>query len=624
MIREEVRPDLVFMDKVKPMMDPVDRQKHMEAYADYKRRGVHVVVYDTESEAAQAAEDYRRRGLTTGRSADYGTRKSMSGGGGNRVNTFMVATKLEPENFTGWNAEELATLSDPVAAMGTMFKRVCAASPDVEVESCYGIVHDKDTETFRDINTNEDFTLPTDAHVHLTAKFAGGRSKGLTVAAIAAALGLPENMVERGKSGRYAADNFQAYLIHAKDRQKHQYSPRDVITFAGDDYLQVWSARISAWERGASTKSRKAAVEDVDWLIDKARFGEVSRDDILSDKTMFNIYSVPANKTKVDIALQAWMERRMALAAAAMDRHEFSTTVVFIYGRPGIGKSVCVKALEAYLRDTYGWDAAKLAASNAMDEYAGQDIIELDDARGGAMSAEDWLKLLDPYTANAASARYQNKVRVAPKVVVIVSNKDPLEFFYYARNVGGGDRSEVVDTFFRRLQWYVKVLNPYDVGLYNYEMLNAQRVEPYGRCINTGRDIEYLRGLTYDFRDVEPDTRFSPYGAIEMLARYIDKRSAKGVVADRDDSEETFARAAQYVHEEMALPVAEQKLPALPAPSGALPAKRVDVSPATSVDVSIEIPVDVSDVTSVDVSDAPNEVSVDGPALLKQSGRDCY
>lgn len=574
MFCEQMRDGLVFMDKVEQSgMTADEQQAHWDAFNDFKAQGFKIVLFDTEAEAVQAADDYRKRGLVSGRSK-RGSGKKKSGGGDNRVSTFMVATKLLPENFEGWDATELATLDDPAAALGTMYKRICAASSDVEVESCYGIAHDSDSETFRDAVTNEDFTLPTDLHVHLTAKFsAKGKEKGLTVAAIAKAIGLPENMVERGKSGRYAADNFQAYLIHAKDRQKHQYSPNEVITFAGDDYMDIWSARISAWEHGASVKTRKKAVEDVDWLIDKARMGEVSRDDIFSSKEMYNIYSIPGNKTKIDIALQAWAERRMFLAAEAMRRGEFSTTVLFLYGKPGTGKSTFAKAVLSYLRKAYGWDVASLAASHAMDEYQGQDIILLDDARGGAMSAEDWLKLLDPNTPNPASARYANKADVAPKVVIIVSNKSPLEFFYYARNVGGGDRSEVVDTFFRRLQWYVTVLDPFETGLYNCEVQRARYVGEYQRDIITDRGIDRLTGLLYDFRSVSPDALFSPYGAIEMVARDIDERSAKGALSDRGDGGAMFAEAAQCVYEAMAPAMASHSLPALPAPSDAVPAE---------------------------------------------------
>lgn len=574
MFCEVMRDGLVFMDKVEQGMPPDEEQAHWDAYADYKAQGFKIVLFSTEADAEQAAEDYRKRGLVSGRSK-RGSGKKKSGGGDNRVSTFMVATKLLPENFEGWDTAELATLDDPAAALATMYKRICAASADVEVESCYGIAHDSDSETFRDAVTNEDFTLPTDLHVHLTAKFsAKGKEKGLTVAAIAKAIGLSENMVERGKSGRYSADNFMAYLIHAKDSQKYQYSPRKVITLAGDDYMDVWSARISAWEHGASTKTRKRAAEDVDWLIDQARMGKVSRDDIFSDKALYNIYSIPGNKTKVDVALQAWGERRMFMAAEAMRNGEFSTTVLFLYGKPGTGKSTFAKAVLAYLRKAYGWDVASLAASHAMDEYRGQSIILLDDARSGAMSAEDWLKLLDPNTPNPASARYSNKADVAPKVVIVVSNKSPLEFFYYARNVGGGDRSEAVDTFFRRLQWYVTVFDPFETGLYNCEVQRARYVGEYQRPIVTDKGIDVLTGLRYDFRSVTPDVLFSPYGAIDIVVRDIDRRSAKGALAERVDGEAVFAEAAQCVYAAMAPAMASRGLPALPAPSDAVPAER--------------------------------------------------
>lgn len=110
MFCEQMRDGLVFMDKVEQSgMTADEQQAHWDAFNDFKAQGFKIVLFDTEAEAVQAADDYRRRGLVSGRSK-RGSGKKKSGGGDNRVSTFMVATKLLPENFEGWDAAELATL----------------------------------------------------------------------------------------------------------------------------------------------------------------------------------------------------------------------------------------------------------------------------------------------------------------------------------------------------------------------------------------------------------------------------------------------------------------------------------------------------------------------------------
>ena len=73
----------------------------------------------------------------------------------------------------------------------------------------------------------------------------------------------------------------------------------------------------------------------------------------------------------------------------------------------------------------------------------------MDDFRGGEMSASEWLRLLDPYHASPAPARYKNKPAVAPLAIIITSSKSFEEFFWDT----GGKRStdEAMGQFIRRL-----------------------------------------------------------------------------------------------------------------------------------------------------------------------------
>ena len=108
---------------------------------------------------------------------------------------------------------------------------------------------------------------------------------------------------------------------------------------------------------------------------------------------------------------------------------DFSKSVFFFDGPSGAGKSLIATTLVDCLRRSYGWDSYPAAAKNALDDYMGEQIVFMDDVRGGAMNFEDWLKILDPHHASPASARYKNKQPIAPRVVIITSSMSPDRFF---------------------------------------------------------------------------------------------------------------------------------------------------------------------------------------------------
>lgn len=565
MFVEQVSDSLVFMDKVEDMAKADEKQRHWDEYNRLTGAGFKVVlVPGGEAKAQKAADDYKakraKRGSGKGRSKGHQ-------GGDNKLTSFTMATELEEQHFSDWSDEELDTLDDPEAFFGVLLDRVEKAG--AEVSDFYGIMHDKDAREVWSTAENAYVKEPKCLHAHIVCKFSG-RGKGLTLDAIAKALGVETNMIEKPKSGRYSYDNMVAYLIHAKDRDKYQYPPEEVYTLKGTDYMDVWAEHKKAWERGSAVKEKKAAVESVDYLVDLARTGAVNRSQILLTDEYYSIYSIPSNKKQIDVALQAFAERRMAQAVADMDAGKYTTTIIFVYGKPGTGKSNVIKSLCRYWESVNGWQSIRLAASNAMDEYAGEEVIVLDDVRGGAMSAEDWLRLLDPYNANAASARYKNKAGVAPRVIIISSNKDPLEFFYYSRNIGGGDRSEMVDTFFRRLQWYVTVLNPFDAGMHNCIIKRPVRCDPYNTSFDDGEETKLLTGLTYRFEDAEADTRFSPFGLAEFIVRVVDSCSG-GQISARPDAGNVFASVQELVYEGQLPAVRAGALPALPEPDGTTP-----------------------------------------------------
>ena len=119
------------------------------------------------------------------------------------------------------------------------------------------------------------------------------------------------------------------------------------------------------------------------------------------------------------------------------------------------------------------WDFYRAATSNPLDDWQGQEVVFLDDLRGSAMEANDWLLLLDPENVSPASARYANKQMVAPRLIVLTATIPPDQYFFYTRNKGNVD--EALDQFIRRLAVQVRV--EYADGQRSYLVSSVGRLE---------------------------------------------------------------------------------------------------------------------------------------------------
>ena len=196
---------------------------------------------------------------------------------------------------------------------------------------------------------------------------------------------------------------------------------------------------------------------NVDYVVQQILQGKITRSQVMLTDELFTVYSY--NDKRIDDAFRIYGEHKAYKALQALQNNEFKVSVFFITGRSGSGKTrFANQFIDTLLAKNEGWQVCKTAASNPVDDYNGEEILFMDDVRGAAMSATDWLKLLDPYNATPSSARYHNKT-VAARVIIITSEKNPLEFFYYVRT-GGGNRSEALDQFIRRIEALVTVI-PY-------------------------------------------------------------------------------------------------------------------------------------------------------------------
>lgn len=392
------------------------------------------------------------------------------------VTCFEIVQALEPK-YWDWTTDECAAISaSDTRAIGSIIKSRLEKAGCVITE-LYIIQHDKDIQNGWDEGAMQSVITYKSHHVHCYVKC----SKGLLLGEISYAVGVEPQYINKAKQGRYAWDNMVAYAIHAKEWDKHPYDPHEVVTLAGEDYMSVYTRRKEAWEKGKATKKSKTAKADIDWLEEKILRGEILRNQVILTDEYYEIYA--RNRRRCDEAFDTYAQRKTYKTIQAMENGEFSLSVIFITGKSHAGKSrftdFLVENIKKQVLETKGeqWTSCSVAASNPFDEYMGEEILVMDDLRGIALSASDWLKLLDPDRVNIGSARYRNK-KIACRVIIINSEKDVLDFFYFMKS-GGGDRSEAMDQFIRRIMSRVVVYRVPDTDERRVEIGMMNETEPY-------------------------------------------------------------------------------------------------------------------------------------------------
>ena len=90
-------------------------------------------------------------------------------------------------------------------------------------------------------------------------------------------------------------------------------------------------------------------------------------------------------------------------------------------------------------------------SNDVLDDYAGQDVIILDDLRSSCLGLSDLLKLLDNNTASSVKSRFSNKV-LECKLIIITSILKIDEFF---KNVFQ-EEQEPITQLKRRCRLYLK------------------------------------------------------------------------------------------------------------------------------------------------------------------------
>lgn len=400
-----------------------------------------------------------------------------------KIASFMAVQYLDPQ-YWKWNDNpyivvEDANYSDEIKEKGknwqtkvekgdiefiedvikSRFKqKFYHTSIDDLFEALYIILHDRDSRKVWDESIGEYVLDMKPPHVHIVGRFKKGQEQ--EISGIADIIGIESQYIEKPKPGRYGYDNMLSYLIHIKDTDKFQYQPSDVHTGFGMPYQEVYNEQRELWLKGRAKVTKKRAEVGSDELEEAILQGEVTKSQVMLTDELFEVYS--RDSVRLDRAFAIYGERKAYKAIAAMEQGKFKLTVIFVEGESRSGKSTFTDRLVDEIikrrKEANGeqWNYMSTAASNPFDEYTGEEVIKMDDLRGVAMTASDWLKLLDPERPGTASARYKNK-RVASRVIVINSEKSPAEFFQNMKN-SQSQLSEAMDQFYARIMKLVRVI----------------------------------------------------------------------------------------------------------------------------------------------------------------------
>lgn len=440
-----------------------------------------------------------------------------------KLSCIMITQQLEPEYWHGWDEDIINKAKE--GKLTSLLKDVVNRVSEIAIVSdAYAIIHDKDINEVYDLETRKIKTEPENLHAHILLKF----SKGATLINLALQLGIEPQYIEKAKSGRYAFDNFLAYLIHAKDSDKFQYDPREVITLQGKDYLEVVTERHKGWKEGRAKKDISKSNTSLDEIYLQILNQQISKQEILSDPKLQILYAL--NKTKINEAFMTLGEIKSNATKQALENGEFKKTIIFITGKSRFAKSFVKELISLANINNYSWSDVVTAGTNIFDEVNGEEVLLLDDVRGDSLTASDWLKLLDPYNISPISARYHNRMGSA-RVIVITSTKHPLEFFIHTK----GNEKEDLSQFIRRTTSLVTLYRDSPSCDTRYFHSSPKSV-PNRRLKVPHTDIELY--MSYDF---ENNSEISKENLLEFLLAQVSINNRWDLDKIKNSSEDTLA-----------------------------------------------------------------------------------
>lgn len=355
-----------------------------------------------------------------------------------RVRSFIFTQYLNPK-YWEWENNEL--FDDYINNKQAIFEEIFARANELEgLKICALIVHDKD----------ENKNGLKDAHIHGYLEF----SKQKTIASISSVLAIEPQYVEAPKKGRYGRLNCLAYLIHAKNLDKYQYSPEEVETFETFDYEEFIDDNLEDFKKYNATDKRKKGEIGLDLALQEVQEGKLKLRAIMRDENLALLYANHMNQ--FNDSFNFYGLRNAMLRLDELEQGKYDLTVLYIQGAPGIGKSFLAREVANKVREFgnangFESDIFSASSSNPFDDYYGEDILILDDLRQESLKVSDWLKLFDPLNTAKMSARYRNKM-IVPRLV-IVANYQSVEQFFGSFNF----KNEDINQFKRRISFISKI-----------------------------------------------------------------------------------------------------------------------------------------------------------------------
>lgn len=222
----------------------------------------------------------------------------------------------------------------------------------------------------------------------------------------------PVGKIERGRTWEYMLQ----YLLHKNSPEKTQHTIEEIVTNIDGGILDLYL------KSTPSVKSKNALEYQLDKLIN----------DINDDKLLqYQFNEALANNTLYR-RLYAKYERKIndafnaqKIALYEKNKKNRKLKVIYIDGDGGCGKT----ALGIALCESKGWSYFISSDENdAMEGYASQYCLILDDLRDTAFSYSSFLRLINTYTGNTVKSRYRNKAFTGE--VIIIPSFCPLSEFY--------------------------------------------------------------------------------------------------------------------------------------------------------------------------------------------------
>lgn len=362
-----------------------------------------------------------------------------------RNRRFLFEQQLKSQ-FWDWSVQDKQLLEDweknKIQIFRLIFDRIRSLVEEDEFVEFAIIVHDKDVSYG---------TKLVEPHVHAYIDF----PKRMDLSKVASALGLERERIEtpKSKGGRaYTRINALAYLIHAKDKDKYQYSVSDVETFDTLDYETFISQNKEDFEKYAATKKREKSDESLDLVLSKVQKGDLNYLDVMEDDELAFLFA--NNQQKFRESFNFFGERETVLRLKDLKKGNYQLTVLYIQGEPGIGKThlaneLILEVSERLRENGLKGECYPASSKNPFDNYYGEEILFLDDLREDSLSASDWLKLFDPLNSARMSARYQNKL-VVPRLIVMTAYMSSKQFF-------GNIKTEDLNQYLRRVNFSTEI-----------------------------------------------------------------------------------------------------------------------------------------------------------------------